>query len=396
MVFYKKALIMSAFTLLSVSVQSVYSQKESLNQLADRVFHVALSQYSAMDSRLNEHTMPQSINPDNSFMPSSIHWWCSGFYPGSLWYIYQYTKDKKIMELAIKNTLKLDSIKYTTDNHDVGFMINCSYGNAYRLTGKKEYADVIVQASKSLSTRFSPVAGVIKSWDKKNMVWKCPVIIDNMMNLELLENATHISGDKEFDKIARRHADTTLKNHFRKDYSSYHLVDYDPSNGHIIGKQTVQGFSNESMWSRGQAWALYGYTVMYEQTKDIRYLHQAESISRLLLKRLPEDGIPLWDFDAPKNMSYKDVSAGAIMASAFVKLSKMTGDKELSNACLKMAEKQVREEASSKYMAPVGENFNFILMHSVGNLPKGTEIDKPLTYADYYFLEAILRLINRI
>ena len=367
------------------------TKQEPMEALIDRVFSVAEQQYVAMDARLDDKTMPQTITHDSTFKSSTIYWWCSGFYPGSLWYIYEYTQNDTVKLLAEKNTLKLDPIQYVTHDHDVGFQLNCSYGNGLRLIGNKDYEKVLHQGAKSLATRFSPITGVIQSWDFLRRDWKYPVIIDNMMNLELLMFASKAFDDDSLAYVARSHADTTLKNHFREDYSSYHLVDYDPKDGHVRSKQTVQGYSDESSWGRGQAWALYGYTMMYRMTEDKRYLSQAECVGNMLLSRLPVDGIPYWNFDAPNGNEYRDASAGAIMASAFVELSSFTEDAKARQNYLNVAEKQLRTLASSTYLAEPGTNCNFILKHSVGNFPEKSEVDVPLSYADYYFLEGLLR-----
>ena len=367
------------------------TKQEPMEALIDRVFSVAEQQYVAMDARLDDKTMPQTITHDSTFKSSTIYWWCSGFYPGYLWYIYEYTQNDTVKLLAEKNTLKLDPIQYVTHDHDVGFQLNCSYGNGLRLIGNKDYEKVLHQGAKSLATRFSPITGVIQSWDFLRRDWKYPVIIDNMMNLELLMFASKAFDDDSLAYVARSHADTTLKNHFREDYSSYHLVDYDPKDGHVRSKQTVQGYSDESSWGRGQAWALYGYTMMYRMTEDKRYLSQAECVGNMLLSRLPVDGIPYWDFDAPNGNEYRDASAGAIMASAFVELSSFTEDAKARQNYLNVAEKQLRTLASSTYLAEPGTNCNFILKHSVGNFPEKSEVDVPLSYADYYFLEGLLR-----
>lgn len=367
------------------------SKQESMDALTARVFTVAEQQYLAMDTRLEATTLPQSIAPGSIFKSSTIYWWCSGFYPGSLWYIYEYTQNEAVKTLAEKNTLKLDPIQYVTNDHDVGFQLNCSYGNGFRLTGNEDYKKVLYQGAQSLATRFSSITGVTRSWDFLRRGWKYPVIIDNMMNLELLMFASKTFDNDTLEYIARTHANTTLKNHFRKDYSSYHLVDYDPEDGHVRSRQTVQGYSNESSWGRGQAWALYGYTMMFRMTGDEKYLEHAESIADMLLSRLPVDGIPYWDFDAPNGNEYRDASAGAIMASAFVELSGFATDEKARQNYLSMAEKQLRTLASPHYLAEPGTNCNFILKHSVGNLPEKSEVDVPLSYADYYFLEALLR-----
>jgi Highly conserved protein containing a thioredoxin domain len=368
-----------------------------MKELTDRVFTVAEQQYACMDTLLTDKTLPRTVLSGGKFVPSNIYWWCSGFYPGSLWYIYEYTGNEHIRALAQKNTLKLDSVQYITRDHDVGFQLNCSYGNAFRLTGDEAYKKVLYQGAKSLSTRFSTKTGVIRSWDfvRKGCDWKYPVIIDNMMNLELLLSMSKAYDDDSLQYIACTHANTTIRNHFRDDYSTYHLVDYDPETGKVRHKQTVQGYSDESSWSRGQAWALYSYTMMFRITGYQNYLLQAGHIADMLIRRLPADGIPYWDFDAPDiPNALRDASAAAIMASAFIELSHYIQRVEAKEAYLDMAEKQLRTLASKEYLAEPGTNGNFILKHSVGSFPDKSEVDVPLTYADYYFLEALLRYKN--
>lgn len=389
-----RILLLSALFLLTLAS---CSRQEPMEALIDRVFRVAERQYTAMDTRLTANTLPRTLSTDGEFVPSSVYWWCSGFYPGSLWYIYEYTRKDEVKAVAEKNTLKLDSIQYVTRDHDVGFQLNCSYGNAFRLTGNEAYKKVLYQGAKSLSTRFNPVTGVIRSWDfvRKGCDWKYPVIIDNMMNLELLLSMSSAYADDSLHYIACTHANTTIQNHFRDDYSTYHLVDYDPADGHVRGKQTVQGFADPSSWSRGQAWALYSYTMMFRLTGYQSYLLQAGHIADMLLRRLPADGIPYWDFDAPVDEeTCRDASAAAIMASAFVELSRYIPGAEAKEAYLGMAEKQLRTLSSAEYLAEPSTNGNFILKHSVGAFPDRSEVDVPLSYADYYFLEALLRYKN--
>lgn len=324
--------------------------------------------------------------------------WTSGFFPGTMWYMYELTNDEKWKEYGIKYTEALDSIQYLKWHHDIGFMIYCSFGNAYRFTGKPEYKDIIIEAAKSLSTRFRPVPGVIQSWDENRgwqgqRGWMCPVIIDNMMNLELLFEASKLSGDSTFHKIAVSHANATLANHFRPDNSCYHVIDYDKIKGGVRNKQTAQGYADESSWARGQAWALYGYTVCYRETKDMRYLKQAEKVYNYLFthKNMPDDLIPYWDFDAPDIPNEpRDASAAAIAASALYELYTYNNNPEYK----KTADKIISSLSSPAYLALVGTNGNFVLMHSVGSIPHNQEIDVPLNYADYYFLEALARKIN--
>ena len=320
--------------------------------------------------------------------------WTSGFFPGTMFYMYDLTNDKKWLDYGVKYTETLDSIKFLKWHHDVGFMINCSYGNALRVTNNEVYKDVIIEAAKSLSTRFRPTAGVIQSWDEDRgwqgkRGWMCPVIIDNMMNLEMLFEATKYSGDSTFYKIAVSHADATLANHFRKDWSCYHVVDYDKVKGGVRSKQNAQGYADESAWARGQAWAICGFTVCYRYTKDQRYLDLVKNIYNYVFnnKNLPSDLIPYWDFLAPNIPNEpRDASAAAIIASGLYEAAGY-GLPEYKET----ADKIMESLSSSAYLALVGTNGNFLLMHSTGSIPHGHEIDVPINYADYYFLEALTR-----
>lgn len=387
--------------------------EETMSQLTDRVMERAVKQLSILDHHLGADEIARTyIN--GAYVDSDAEWWCSGFFPGSLWYVYEATGDQAIRELAVKNTHKLSDIVSLGTHHDIGFQVNSSYGNAYRLTGDESYLPVMEAASAKLAKRFNSTVGCIRSWDHN--WYNYPVIIDNMMNLELL-----LTGSKLFDcdslmQIACTHANTTIKNHFREDYSSYHLVDYIAETGEIDHKQTVQGFANESSWSRGQSWGLYGFAMIYDKTGIESYLTQAENIARYLLPLIPEDGVPYWDFNAPGTPNAmpadadghpatynwregesiaRDASAAAIMASGFVTLAASTRDKALAAECKKMAEKMIRALASPMYFAEVGEIGGYMIKHCVGNMQGLSEIDVPLTYADYYFLEAIVKY-NRL
>jgi unsaturated chondroitin disaccharide hydrolase len=318
--------------------------------------------------------------------------WTSGFFPGQLWFLYEETHNAKWEKLAKIYTAKIAKEQYNKGTHDLGFMIYCSFGNGYRLTKDENYKKVIIQAAKSLSTRFNVKAGVLRSWDHSEERWKYPVIIDNMMNLELLFEATKLTGDSSFYKIAVTHANTTMLNHFRPDYSSYHVVDYNIETGGIIKKTTAQGYSDESAWARGQAWGLYGYTMCYRETGDKRYLAQAQNIAKFIFSNptLPKDLVPYWDYNDPAipNTS-RDVSAAAIMASALYELanySKGNDYKEKANTIL--------SSIANNFKNPLNSNGDFLLLHSTGHRPAKSEIDVPINYADYYYLEALLRSKN--
>lgn len=335
---------------------------------------------------------PRTTDEQGRLVFTTLDDWTSGFFPGTLWYLYELSGDSAWLQPAIHYTEGMEHIKYYRGNHDIGFMIYCSFGNGLRLTQKTAYKDVIVTAARTLCERFRPEAGVIQSWPRQRG-WECPVIIDNMMNLELLFEATRMSGDSSFWDIAVSHADQTLKHHYRPDMSCYHVVDYDARTGAVRSRVTAQGYADSSAWARGQAWGLYGYTMCYRYTRDPRYLQQAEAIARFIFTHpnLPKDLIPYWDYDVPNiEREPRDASAAAITASALYELSTYVSSKE-AKRYKKLADRIIRSLSSPAYRATSGTNGYFILMHSTGNKPGPNEVDVPLVYADYYFLEALKR-----
>ena len=390
----KNALFIAIGFLLCSTNAFAQSKKQSMASLIDEQMRFANEQYKVLANNTPADRMPKTFK-DNKPETSDLRWWCSGFYSGSLLYIYEYTKDETTKAEAEKRLKVLEPMKHFTGNHDLGFMMYCSFGNAYRLFKKPEYKTAIDTAAMSLSTRYRPSIKVIQSWDSGKK-FKCPIIIDNMMNLELLCWVTDNGGDAKFKEIAITHANTTIATHFRPDYSSYHVLDYDLTTGKLERKMTQQGYADESAWARGQAWGLYGYITMYRFTKNAQYLDLAKKIAQFLLNHpnTPTDKIPYWDYNTP-NMpnTLRDASAGAIMASAFLELGQYVTKKE-QKKYVAMAETQLRSLASDTYRSKLGENGGFLLMHSVGSLPGKVEVDVPLSYADYYFLEALHRYKN--
>lgn len=375
------------------------SEKKEMDAVIEKGLMVSVEQSKRMANSLwdQKSLLPRTIDSQGKLVTSDSKWWTSGFFPGVLWRLYEATGDTLLRHYAQDYTLRVEKEQYNRGNHDVGFMLYCSFGNGYRLTGDEKYKKVLLKGAESLSTRYKDHIGAIRSWDFNKAVWQYPVIIDNMMNLELLEWASKNSDRHRYTEIARSHADVTLKNHFRPDYSCWHVVSYDTITGQPEKKHTRQGYSHESSWSRGEAWALYGYTMMYRETHQKRYLEHAEKIANYILNHpcMPEDGIPYWDYDAPDIPdTYRDASAGAIMASAFIELSTLTDGKH-SRKYLAMAETQLKTLTSPEYLAEPGTNGNFILKHSVGSLMEQSEVDVPLTYADYYYVEALLRYRDR-
>lgn len=368
----------------------------SMEHIVNHALTRAVEQYKGMYAVVDSlpEMLPRSVDANGDLETSDSYFWTSGFYPGTLWYLYEYTKDAQLKDMASGMSDRVEIQKYNRDNHDVGFMINCSFGNKYRLLGDTACIDILTTTARSLSTRYRSAVGCTRSWSHPGTLhWQFPVIIDNMMNLELLCRATEFSGDKSFYEMAVSHADKTMNNHFRANYSCYHVVDYDTISGNALQRCTWQGLSDESVWSRGQAWALYGYTMMYRETKLSRYLAQAKHIADYLLSHpmMPQDKVPYWDFDDPNiPHALKDASAAAIMASALLELSGYV-EHDTSRRYVTTAETQLRTLASDEYLAKPGENSHFILKHSVGFLPQNSEVDVPLTYADYYFVEALMR-----
>ncbi len=338
---------------------------------------------------------PRSLKKSGDIKMVNTSDWTSGFYPGVLWLMYGLTEDIYWKQNATLFTNALESEQNNTLDHDIGFKMMSSFGLGYKFTKDQHYREVLIQSAKTLTTRFNSKVGCIRSWDHHEDKWGFPVIIDNLMNLELLFWAWKETGDQDFYNVASTHAKTTLKNHFREDYSSYHVVNYDTVSGAAIHKATHQGFSDNSSWARGEAWALYGYTMAYRETTDNQFLTQAEEIANYIINiaRLPQDFVPLWDFSVNSTGGEpKDASSAAIIASALFELSTLT--KTNSQEYLGVANKIIKSLSSENYFNVQGENKGFLLKHSTGSKPKNSEVDVPLIYADYYFLEALSRQIK--
>jgi unsaturated chondroitin disaccharide hydrolase len=373
---------------------SVHSQNISAKWI-NKKLNDAAKQYKVMMQKVPAGVMPDSYLADTLKTCTSKSW-VAGFYPGTLLYLYEATKIKSFYNEALAKIVLMDNQQFNTGTHDLGFMMYCSYGTLYSINPEEKYKKILLNSAKSLSTRFNPKVGCIRSWGRSDDTTQFRVIIDNMMNLELLMWATKTTGDSSFYNIAVTHANTTMKNHFRPNYSSYHVVFYNPQTGGIIKKQTAQGASDESAWARGQSWGLYGYTMMYRYTKDKKYLDQAQHIADFILNNphLPADKIPYWDYDAPGiPNTERDASAAAIMASALIELSRYS-DNGLSKKYLTTASTILHTLSSPEYKAAVRKNGGFLLMHSVANMNKNIEVNAPLSYADYYYVEAMLRYKN--
>jgi len=317
--------------------------------------------------------------------------WCSGFYPGILWQLYGYSSKESLMIGAKAYTSFLQEEALKSDSHDIGFKINSSYGQAWKIRKEQEFRSTLIQAARSLSRRYDARVQAIKSWDYNPGHYQYPVIIDNLMNLELLFEASRLSSEPTFYRLAKSHVETSLKHHFRKDFSSYHVVNFDSISGALLGRETNQGAGDESSWARGQAWGLYGMTMAFRYTRDSSYLRQAEGIADFMFTHpnMPEDFIPYWDFDAPDIPDApRDVSAGVIAASALFELATYSNNRD---ALLNLGDQVLLSLESSKYQA---SRLPFFLDKSTGNMPIEEEVEVPIVYADYYYVEALLRRLS--
>lgn len=371
----------------------VYGCENSSNKSADQAESV-ISLEARLPHLLNYPVsasgFPRSMEPDGSIRKVKSADWTSGFYPGSLLYLYRLTKEEAYLEAARK-WLPLIAQEQTNDRtHDMGFKIYGSIGHANEIAQNEALQEIIVTSAETLSTRFNKNTGCIKSWDFGGDRWQYPVIIDNMMNLELLFEASRISRVQSFYDMAVSHATKTMENHFREDHSSYHVLDYDTQTGEVLQRLTHQGFANESVWSRGQAWGLYGFTMVYRYTEDARFLDKAVEIADFITHQsnMPQDKVPYWDMkdpDVPK--SIRDASAAAITASALFELESFKTGKGYSDYASGILESL----NSDAYLLAPDVKGPFILDHSTGNYPADDELDVPINYADYYFLEALYR-----
>lgn len=385
-----KIIFLSALCLIAFSVKATAQTKLSPIDHASAQFKYAFTTIAKAKAKNPKLVSPRSEREDTLFLVPSKDW-TSGFFPGNLWYLFELSGDKFWQEKARAYSADIEQEKTNGTTHDMGFKMYCSFGNGYRLTKDPQYREILLQSARTMTTRFNPKIGSLRSWDHSTDKWAFPVIIDNMMNLELLFWAFKETGDSLFYNIAVTHANTTMKNHFRADYSSYHVIGYDANTGQAIQKNTHQGYSDESAWARGQSWGLYGYTMCYRETGKKEYLQHAENIAQFILNHpnLPKDLVPYWDFNAPNIPDApRDASAASIMASAFYELSTLVPAK--AKFYRKTAD-TILKNLTQKYRAPIGTHQGFLLTQSTGHLPNKHEINVPIVYADYYYLEALLR-----
>ena len=388
-------LLLVAAMLLSCG-SAAFGQQTGLRKKAEQELNYSAKQIEETARQGKEGLYARTTEPDGSWRWVKPNDWTSGFFPGLLWLLHEKTGKKELLEWAGKWTSGLEEQKLNTKTHDVGFVLYTSFGNGLRITGRKEYREVLLTGAKSLASRFNPRIGCIRSWD--HGTWTFPVIVDNMMNLELLFWAANNGGDQKLREIAISHALKTMAEHVRPDGGTYHVVDYDPESGAVKQKKTHQGFRDDSTWSRGQAWAIYGFTVCFRETGDKRFLDTAVKLADYFLARLPADAVPYWDFQAPGiPREPRDSSAGAIAASGLLELATLV-PKSAARAKYRQGAERILDSLCSGEYLTQGTNMHSILRHATGSKPANSEVDVALIYGDYYFVEALLRYLqpNRI
>jgi len=381
-------------TLLFILCGLLSSVTASVSNIDDILDHAVKKVDKAAAAQSDLYRMPRNIaNPGKGWETVSHISWVSGFWPGVLWYIYDYTEDEKWREIAHERNLPVAKIlSGEKKDHDLGFQFYCSFGNGYRLTGNPLYKEYLFKAADQLAAMYNPIVGTILSWPhaKERYETEHNTIIDNLMNLELLFWVARNGGNRNYYDIARRHARVTMENQIRPDYTHWHVVAYDTETGEAVQRVTRQGYSDDSLWARGQAWGIYAYAMVFRETREKDFLKTAIRMADVFLKRLPEDLVPYWDFDAPDIPDApKDASAAAIAASGLLELSELVEDRKVSRNYYKMAGK-IMDSLWKNYAAP--QDSPAVLGHSVGNYPRGKEVDVPIIYGDYYFIEALLRM----
>lgn len=389
-----KITIVSLFVILFIASCSTQEKKEQFNAANVIKKCVDKTKMNMANLPVNDSLPRNILQGQSEWNMVGIHDWCSGFWPGVLWYAYEASGDPDILKKAEYYTEILEGVlDVPVDNHDLGFMLYCSYGNGYRLTNNKKYHDFLLTAADSLATLYNPKVGTILSWPVmvKKMGWPHNTIIDNMINLELLYWASKNGGKKEYYDMAVKHAETCMTTLVRPDFTTYHVAVFDTTDGHFIKGVTHQGYADNSQWARGQGWGIYGYSMCYHETQKIEFLETAQKLADVFLKRLPKDGMPYWDFDDPDIPNApKDASAAAVVASGLLELSSFVKDQERKTRYKDAAVNLLKKLSSSAYMS--GDENKALLLHSTGHKPHNSEIDASIIYADYYFMEALIRL----
>ena len=393
----KKFIHLICFTLILIfSISQKTLAGSHLDSLVNNAIIISLNHLKESIREVGSDTLyPTYGTKDLKWQLKGSDDWTSGFYPGCLWYAYELSKDPSFNKSAKEWTAPIEHEKYNHDTHDLGFRFMCSFGNGLRFgkgINSHNYKNIILTAAKTLAMRYNSKVGCISSnWDKLKIKNSYPVVIDIMMNLELLFWASENGGPQYLAEYAINHATRTAHDFIREDGGTYHIVRYNKNTGKIINKGTLQGAGDETTWSRGQAWAIYGFVVCYRFTKDIKFLKVAEKLADYFIKHLPKNHIAPWDFQS--DIDYRDVSATSITTSALFEMIKYIKDDSLKNYYESQAEAMLTSLCNPPYFTE-GKNTSCLLDHSVQYLPINSNVDVPAIFADYYFLEAIVRYKN--
>lgn len=380
--------------LVILSVACGTQNKETFNPQPHIDYCVERAEYMAK-SYEKSHLLPRNILQGQTEWNSvPVADWCSGFGPGFMWYAYEAAPSDRLLAQAQDMTSPLYTIlDVPVDNHDLGFMLYCSMGNGLRLTGDQAYHDYLLATADSLATLFNPKVGTILSWPgmRAKMNWPHNTIIDNMINLELMFWAAKNGGGQRYYDMAVSHAEVSMTSLIRPDYTTYHVAVFDTISGDFIKGVTHQGYADDSQWARGQGWGIYGYSMVYRETGDKKFLETSCKLADVLIDMLPEDVIPFWDFNDPKIPNApKDASAATVIASGLLELSTQVEDPALQAKYYDVAVDMLSTLSTDAYLS--NDVNQATLLHSTGHHPNGSEIDASIIYADYYYLEALLRL----
>jgi unsaturated chondroitin disaccharide hydrolase len=334
-------------------------------------------------------------SPDGAYVLEQPYWWTAGFWPGLLWLLYEGSKDERFRSIAEQCEERLDEVLdgYDRLDHDLGFMWTLTSIASYKLVGGEQSKRRALKAANYLAARFNIKGRYIRAWNPwvegENNAGLA--IIDCAMNTPLLYWASRETGDPRYGHIAEAHMETVLEHFIRPDGSVYHIISFDPESGDFVEGLGGQGYAPESAWSRGTAWALYGLALSYHHTGKLKYLDAAKSVAHYFLSQLPDDHVPHWDFRLPPEVTkYRDSSAGACAASGLLLLAEKVGPQQ-AQAYSEPA-KRILESLYRHYGAWNDTSEEGLILQGTSHYPENKNIDVPLIYGDYFFVEGLARL----
>lgn len=346
----------------------------------------ALRQLARTDRRLRPGRFPTVAPPGERWHTSGTNGWLAGFFPGQLWMAYELTGKRSWARRADARQEPLTVRADDTSTHDLGFLLQTSFGRQAALTGRDRPRAVTRRAAAALAARWVPRVGATRSWNGPD--GQVTVIVDNLVNLELLFAASRSGGRPEWHQMAVQHALTTAAHHLRPDGSTTHVVRFDETSGRPVWKGTVQGRHDESTWARGQSWAVHGFTTAYRESGDPRLLDAARRTADFVLGHVPRDGVPYWDYDAPSGGDRtRDTTAAAVLASGLLELARLDPDAARRAAYAAQGLRTLRSLAGPRYLAK-GTRSPALLRHGHHS---PTYPDSGVTYGDHYLVEALLR-----